>query len=116
MTESHDLLAITRINRNHSNRIIRVKSGTVIQIQLEEKGGTGYLWAFDKFDTKYLELLKVETTDIAKKEGYTGNPIIKTWYIKAKQKGTTEIDMYYYRPWEDKNRAADSFCIKFEIN
>jgi predicted secreted protein len=48
-------------------------------------------------------------------EGYTGNQIIKTWFLKALKKGSAELTMYYYRPWEDKKKAADRFHIKLKI-
>jgi predicted secreted protein len=103
------------ITKQDQNREIIVKAGTVFQIQLEEKGGTGYAWEFEKFNSEYFELIKVETKNIAKKEGCTGNPIIKIWHLKAIKKGPAELTMYYYRPWEDKNRAADKFHIRLKI-
>ena len=103
------------ITQQDQNKEIIVKAGTVFQIQLEEKGGTGYAWEFEKFNSEYIELIKVETKSIARMEGYTGNQIIKTWFLKALKKGSAELTMYYYRPWEDKNKAADRFHIKLKI-
>lgn len=103
------------ITRQDQEKEIIIQTGTIFQIQLEEKGGTGYTWAFDKLNNEYFELLNVETKSIVRKEGYTGNPIIKIWHLKARQKGTAELTMYYYRPWEDKNKAVDRFHIKFKI-
>jgi predicted secreted protein len=87
----------------------------IFQIQLEEQGGTGYTWKFESFDNEIFELLKVETKGTGRNKGYTGNQIIKIWFIKALKKGSAELAMYYYRPWEDKNKAADRFHIKLKI-
>ena len=103
------------ITKQDREKEIIIQAGTIFQIQLEEKGGTGYTWEFDKLNNEYFELLNVETKSSARKEGYTGNPIIKIWHLKARQKGTAEITIYYYRPWEDKNKAVDRFHIKFKI-
>ena len=103
------------ITKQDREKEIIIQTGTIFQIQLEEKGGTGYTWAFDKLNNEYFELLNVETKSIVRKEGSTGNPIIKIWHLKARQKGTAELTLYYYRPWEDKNKAVDRFHIKFKI-
>ena len=115
MADIHALLADTVLTKHDDDKTIVVNSGTVIEIQLEEKGSAGYSWEFDKLNNKYFEFLNVETKNIVRKEGYTGNPILKIWHLKARQKGTAELTMYYYRPWEDKNKAVDRFHIKFKI-
>ena len=103
------------ITRQDQEKEIIIQAGTIFQIQLEEKGGTGYTWEFDTLNNEYFELLNVETKSSARKEGYTGNPVIKLWHLKARQKGTAELTLYYYRPWEDKNKAVDRFHIKFKF-
>ena len=103
------------ITKQDREKEIIIKTETIFQIQLEEKGGTGYLWEFDTLSNEYFQLLNVETKSIVRKEGYTGNPVIKIWHLKAIKKGTAELTLYYYRPWEDKNKAVDRFHIKFKI-
>jgi len=111
---SQTAAAITITKQDQEKEII-IQAGTIFQILLEEKGGTGYTWECDTLNNEYFELLNVETKSSARKEGYTGNPIIKIWHLKARQKGTAELTLYYYRPWEDKNKAVDRFHIKFKI-
>jgi len=103
------------ITKQDQEKEIIIQAGTIFQIQLEEKGGTGYTWAFDKLNNEHFDILNVETKNIERKEGYTGNPILKIWHLKTRQKGTAELTMYYYRPWEDKNKAVDRFHIKLKI-
>jgi len=83
-------------------------------MELEEKGATGYLWELDELDNKYFEVIKIETRSIAK-EGITGAPVTKVWQLKTKQPGKTTLKMFYYRPWEGKQKAVDAFNIKVEI-
>jgi predicted secreted protein len=103
------------ITKQDREKEIIIKTETIFQIQLEEKGGTGYLWEFDTLNNEYFQLLNVETKSIVRKEGYTGNPVIKIWHLKAIKKGPAELTMYYYRPWENKNKAVDRFHLKFKI-
>ena len=103
------------ITRQDQEKEIIIQAGTIFQIQLEEKGGTGYAWEFEKFNSEYIELIKVETKSIARMEGYIGGDIVKTWHLKTLKQGTAVLTMYYYRPWEDKNKAADRFHIKLKI-
>ena len=103
------------ITKQDREKEIIIKTETIFQIQLEEKGGTGYLWEFDTLNNEYFQLLNVETKSILRKEGYTGNPIIRIWHLKAIKKGPAELTMYYYRPWENKNKAVDRFHLKFKI-
>jgi predicted secreted protein len=103
------------ITRQEQEKEIIIQAGTIFQIQLEEKGGTGYTWDFDTLNNEYFELLNVETKSIVRKEGYTANPIIKIWHLKAIKKGPAELTLYYYRPWEDKSKAVDRFHLKFKI-
>ena len=103
------------ITKQDQKKEIIIQAGTIFQIQLEEKGGTGYTWEFDTLNNEYFELLNVETKNILRKEGYTGNPVIKIWHLKAIKKGPAELTLYYYRPWEDKNKAVERFHIKFKI-
>ena len=103
------------ITRQDQEKEIIIQTGTIFQIQLEEKGGTGYLWEFDTLNNEYFEFLNVATKNILRKEGYTGNPVIKIWHLKAIKKGSAEFTMYCYRPWEDKSKAVDRFHIKLKI-
>jgi predicted secreted protein len=102
------------ITKQDQEKEIIIQAGTIFQIQLEEMGGTGYLWEFDTLNNEYFELLNVETKNILRKEGYTGNPVIKIWHLKAIKKGTAELTLYYYRPWEGKSKAVDKCHIKLK--
>jgi predicted secreted protein len=102
------------ITKQDQEKEIIIQAGTIFQIQLEEKGGTGYTWEFDKLNNEYFELLNVETKSIARKEGYTGNPVIKIWHLRAIKKGPAELTIYYYRPWEGKSKAVDKYHIKLK--
>ncbi len=102
------------ITGKDSGREITVNQGEIIQIELEAVGGTGYMWAVDAFDEEHLGIVHTETKSFFK-EGLTGAPITYIWRLKAKRPGETAVIMLYYRPWEGKDKAADTFTIKLRI-
>jgi predicted secreted protein len=44
-----------------------------------------------------------------------GAPVMGVWLMKAKNKGSTEIKMDYYRIWEGKDKATEHFSVKLLI-
>lgn len=103
------------LTQQDNGREITVKIGDIIQIELKSFGSAGYMWKFDNFNTNYLELLQEETKRTTKERGITGAPVFKIWKLKAKKKGNITISLYYYRGWESKHNAKDSFTIQLTI-
>jgi predicted secreted protein len=106
--------AMKLIVQTDNEKEITVTVGTDLHIELEEIGGSGYLWEFDSLDQDYFQVLKVETKKNVP-EGLTGAPVIKCWQIRTKKPGETEITMNYFRVWEGKDRALKKFRIKITI-
>lgn len=103
------------VTKAHSGKEITVKLGDVIRIELPEQGGTGFLWQFEGLDKQFFDLIKVETDKMNKEEGLTGEPLVKRWHLKTKKVGTTVVRLYYFRPWEHKGKAADTFVLPVRI-
>lgn len=106
------MLVVTKAD---SGKEITVTCGDIIQIELVEQGATGYLWQFDDLDRQYFDLTNIETEKIHKEGGFTGAPVLKRWQLKAKKAGKITVHMYYFRPWEDKRKAADRFTLSVRI-
>ncbi len=106
------MLVLTKADNGQK---ISVMCGDIIQIELREQGGTGYLWQFDDLDKQYFDLINLETKKIQKKDNFTGGPVLKRWQLKAKKAGPTTLQMYYFRPWEDRSKAADKFNLSVHI-
>ena len=112
VTSGAEVLIITKAD---SGRQVSVHVGSVIQIELEEQGATGYLWQFDDLDEEYFELIKAETEKIDR-PGFTGGRLLKRWQLRTKKKGVAKVSMVYFRPWEGKEQAADTFSLSVHIN
>jgi Predicted secreted protein len=104
---------VMTITKEHNGQEIGMKTGDVLQIELEELGSAGYSWQIDKLNTEYLELVSKGTKVIS--EGIIGAPVIAVWLFKAKKMGNTEIIMDHYRLWEGKEKATEFFSIRLSI-
>lgn len=101
------------LKKQDSGKEITVKVGQVIQVQLEAIGGTGYWWYVEKLDPRYLELLS-EKTRVAS-DGRLGGPVLGLWTFRAREPGTAEITLDYYRTWEGVAKALDHFGVRVQI-
>jgi predicted secreted protein len=88
--------------------------GTVILIELEEQGATGYLWLLDALDQRFFDLLRVES-NVGERNGIVGAPLMKVWELRAKQRGKTGLEFSYCRPWEGKGSSLDRFVVGITI-
>lgn len=109
-TDYKDLMTITE---GDNGKEITLHEGERFRIELEELGSAGYNWYFDNLDEEQLELISKSTRAIS--DGEVGAPVMGVWLMKAKNKGSTEIKMDYYRIWEGKDKATEHFSVKLLI-
>ena len=105
-----DLMTVTK---GDNGKEITLHEGERFRIELEELGSAGYNWYFDNLDEEQLELISKSTRAIS--DGEVGAPVMGVWLMKAKNKGSTEIKMDYYRIWEGKDKATEHFSVKLLI-
>jgi inhibitor of cysteine peptidase len=105
---------VTALQAKDSGQEIQVKAGAMIELSLKEQAGTGYQWEFDRLDEKHFELLKTETRPLAAKNR-VGGPVLKTWRLKAKTPGESQLTLDYFRPWEGRGKAVKHFQVKVRI-
>lgn len=101
------------LQKQDGGKDITVKAGQSIQVQLEGMGGTGFWWYVQNLDTRRLELLSEKTR--AESKGRVGGPVLGLWTFRAKEPGTAEIKMDYYRIWEGSDKATDHFQARIKI-
>jgi predicted secreted protein len=102
------------VTKAQEGREIALTVGSVLQIELPGRGGTGYSWSAEETFAPYLKLL--DQTSRQLKENLPGGPVMQIWRFKAEKPGVTEIRMAYYRPWEGVGTAKDHFRVKLHIN
>jgi len=101
------------VKKKDNAKEITVKGGAIVQIELEETGGTGYRWHVDNQDTEHVVLLDERTRIL--EEGKMGTPVLSIWRFKMVKEGITEIKMGYYRDWEGSGKTAERFAIKLNV-
>jgi predicted secreted protein len=102
------------LQKQDNGKEINLKAGQVVQVQLAGVGGTGYWWYVQDLDARYLELLSEKTK--AESDGRVGGPVLGLWTFQAKEPGTAEIKMDYYRKWEGVEKAIKKFRVKITID
>ncbi|MCK9376274.1 MAG: protease inhibitor I42 family protein [Syntrophobacterales bacterium] len=105
---------VTSLQAKDSGREIQVKVGALIELSLPEQAGTGYQWEFDRLDQQHFELLKTATRSLAEKH-LVGGPVLKTWRLKAKTAGDSQLTLDYFRSWEGRGQAVKHFQVKVRI-
>ncbi len=94
---------------------IQVQVGEVIELALEEQGGTGYTWEFNKLDEKHFQVLNNETRHPAGRP-LIGGPVLKVWHLKTIAPGDANISLDYLRPWEGRAKAVKHFQVNVHIH
>jgi len=102
------------LQKQDNGKEIKLKAGQVVQVQLAGVGGTGYWWYVQDLDVRHLELLAEKTKPAS--DGRVGGPVLGLWTFQAKEPGTTEIKMDYYRKWEGVGKAIEKFRVKITID
>jgi len=101
------------LQKQDSGKEITVKVGQDVQIELEGLGGTGYWWYVENFDAQRMELLSEKTKSVS--DGRAGRPVLGLWTFRAKNPGTVEIQLDYYRIWEGSAKAIDHFQVRIKV-
>ncbi len=106
---------VASLQAKDSGREIQVKVGALIELSLPEQAGTGYQWEFERLDEEHFALMKTETRSLAEKNR-VGGPVLKTWRLRAKTPGESQLTLDYFRPWEGKANAVKHFQVKVLIH
>ncbi len=104
---------IYAINKEDNGKVLNVRCGDLIRIELETLGGAGYNWYVDTLNADYVELLPGMPNQTP--GGKIGAPVRGVWLFKSKQKGVSEIKMDHYRIWEGKEKAIGHFSVILSI-
>lgn len=97
-----------------NGRTLVVRKGDVLMIELSGNPSTGFWWHFVKLDREYLDLIAKETKPL-RSDRPLGAPVVGVWYLKARKRGESILEMAYYRPWEGREKATRQFLIFVRI-
>ena len=104
----------TVLSMQNNGKEVRVQAGEVIELSLEEQGGTGYTWEFNELDEKHFQIVGTENKHLAG-QPLVGGPVLKVWQLKTKAPGEAKLSLDYLRPWEGRAKALKHFEVKIRI-
>lgn len=106
-------MANETLTQADAGKAVEVKAGDVISVRLEENPTTGYRWAVGELDAQVLEL---QSSDFVGPQGSgMGAAGERRLTFRAKQAGTTALQLQYRREWEKDNPAGRySLTVKVE--
>lgn len=87
----------------------------MVLVKLEELGAAGYVWKVQNLDKEYFEILEVRTEGTPPGNDITGAPVLKTWLIRCRKAGQSQLRFIHYRPWEDEKTASETFLLRVRI-
>lgn len=104
------------LNIQDNAKKIRIASGDIFRVELEQAGASGYTWEIQNLDADHLQVLETKTLETPGPEDFTGAPVNRIWIFKATMPGITELRICHYRPWEGIQNASHTFLLKIEIH
>jgi predicted secreted protein len=97
---------------------IAVKKGEYFAVELNNSGGTGYLWDVAVTAGK-ATLVREETKDLSRPgphgEPCCGGPILERTIFRAEEAGMIELQAELRRPWEKTSPPARSHQFKVSV-
>ena len=97
-----------------NNRFVFVKNNIGFRIELKANPTTGYNWYMDQLDDQLFTIVESGyNSPIEKNKVGVGG--VNYWVVKPLQKGTSQIRMKYYRPWEGDKSIVKTFNLKVDV-
>lgn len=102
------------VMENEHGKVIRLKTGEVMELRLEAIPGTGYGWQIVRNTVPGFELLEppiFEDSD----QGLIGGPTMEVFRFQATAAGSGELELLYKRPWEGDVSPEKVFQLTLAI-
>ena len=95
-----------------NGRTVDVRVGDTVQVTLRENATTGYRWAIDRYDEKFIEALGSEPHYTAGTIGVGGTV---TFTFRGKTVGNGEIVLKNWRHWEGDASVTSRFHLGIRV-
>ena len=113
------LVPLAAVAQERSETHKKASVNAPFEITLTANPSTGYVWKIDEAASSGLDLLTVEdlgTSPQPSKGGkpLIGAPVIQTWLVTPRTKGTARLVLIWLRPWE-KEPPEKTHVFKIDI-
>ena len=100
---------------DNNGQTLNVRSGTKIQLRLNENPSTGYVWQWNGFDQNHLQLLDQQMLVPDNSAAMVGRPGLRVFTLLAQNPGDITIDLANFPMWKTQAEAADNFKVTIHI-
>jgi len=100
------------VTKAQHGRVLAVKVGDSISVQLAENPTTGYAWALDAIDAT---LLEVGVPAYRGVDADLGSGGVKTWTLRARAPGRARVGLKRWRHWEGDESIVERLAITLDI-
>ncbi len=105
-----------KVDENYNGKTLTLKEGESFVLSLDGNPTTGYTWNLsDSRDDQMLALIDQGYQSSSTASNMVGQGGRNYWKFKALKAGSTEIKLYYARPWESV-QPLKTFQVKIIIN
>ncbi|MGC9366734.1 MAG: protease inhibitor I42 family protein [bacterium] len=101
------------LSDQNNNSEVTLSSGERIKIELTSNPSTGYQWILSSVDEDVLQ--QIGESDFEQETGLLGAPQRQIFMFKTINSGSTNLILYYLRPWESEQSPQDTFQVKFIV-
>jgi inhibitor of cysteine peptidase len=100
------------ITEKDNGQTVDTRLGETVRINLPENATTGYRWAIDHYDEKFIEVISTEPQYTSNAVG-SGGEI--AFIFRCKKVGTGEIVLKYWRHWEGTLSITSRFRLRLKV-
>jgi inhibitor of cysteine peptidase len=111
MTMDKEFVTVTEANNKGEVHILK---GGFFTIRLKSQAGTGYQWEIVNYDKVQLASLGSPENESAG-EPLVGGTQYQVFRFRAKNLGTSTLELQYQRAWEKEIPAAKSYSITVHV-
>ena len=105
-------MAEMALTRQDNGRVVEVKVGDAISVDLPENPTTGYSWAIDSIDAKRLE---ADAPTYHGEGAGLGAGGTRRWVFRARAPGRARAGLKRWRHWEGDTSVVERFDATFDI-
>jgi inhibitor of cysteine peptidase len=103
------------VTAKQDGKTVTVAKGGTLQVKLEMRAGTGFIWVVEKVDKKVLEQKGKYTTEKIKGARPIGGPRLQVYTFTGKGTGETKLVLFYKRPFEKDKEPAKKFTVTVKV-
>jgi predicted secreted protein len=103
------------ITKASNGKEIRVRTGAILQIELEQPAEAGLAWEVQSLDRDYFSVQNIRTGERKKGSESPALPAMKTFRIKAVRTGSSKLTFIYRVPWQGEEKARETFEVTVTI-